>query len=458
MKSLSFLLFFLSIFYLLFTIYSPLSVQAAPLEAKDIQLNTWQQVDVLDVGCSGTCQVMGVNLCRPDRKCVNYNTGGSLVMGEGPTGGAVGAVSGLISQLYQPPASTIQYIAYLKGNLGLATPAYAQGTGWTGLSPILPLWRVFRDAAYFLFVFFFIIVGLLIMFRVRVSPQAVATLQNSLPRLLVTLILITLSYAIVGLMVDLMYVFMSFFTALFKGSGIAVGDLDQYYGDNIIKIFFRFERLGGAAIGGPAGVIGSIVEGIFSGKSLGGWSFITAILAFLILAVAVLWALFRLFFILLKAYIWVLVLLIFAPFQLLLGALPGTGATFGFSGWIRSLLANLAVFPATLVMFLLASFLIQQRELFSSGGGEGGWVAPFIGSGYGPSDIIGLVALGIILVTPNVAQMMNDTFKPPPFPYGAAIGQAIGAGPAIGGGVSRRFGAAMPRHFERWDWRRAITG
>ena len=61
-----------------------------------------------------------------------------------PTNGAIGATSGLIASLYAaPPASSTYYLADLVQRLNLTQSAYAQnqGAGFSGLTPLLPLWK-----------------------------------------------------------------------------------------------------------------------------------------------------------------------------------------------------------------------------------------------------------------------------------------------------------------------------
>lgn len=380
--------------------------------------------------------------------------------------GAVGTVGNLIGVLYAPPVSSLQYLAYLKQNLGLTTPVYAQtlGTGFSGLSYLLPVWRVFRDAAYLVYILLFVIAGLLIMFRIKISPQAVISLQSALPGLLFSLILITLSFAIVGLMIDLMYVFIYFVLGLLGGvSGVDIAGLDQFQNKNVFEYWQKGASLGFNSITTPAAgiseIIGSMTNNIFVLTGLlqvGAQGIATAVIT-----IAILFALFRLFFALLKSYVWVLVLVIFAPFILLAGAMPGKN---GLSPWIKGLLANLVVFPTTVVMFTLASIFIQLSGTVAPGAG---WVAPLIG-GNSIAAIQALIGLGMILLTPQVTQMMNDAFKPPPFPYGVAIGQSIGAGAAYPSRVGRGVGGTLMSAneavltpgggSERRGFGRAITG
>ncbi|PIV01585.1 hypothetical protein COS54_00805, partial [Candidatus Shapirobacteria bacterium CG03_land_8_20_14_0_80_39_12] len=122
------------------------------------------------------------------------------------TKGALGFSTNLVASLFKPPVSSVEYFADLGSKLGIAKPAYAQGVGFSGLSNLLPLWKAFRDVSYFFFVIIFIVIGLAIMFRVKLDPKTVITVQNALPKMVIALILITFSYAIAGLMIDLIYV------------------------------------------------------------------------------------------------------------------------------------------------------------------------------------------------------------------------------------------------------------
>src|SRR3989344_4497883 len=121
--------------------------------------------------------------------------------------GALASVSNMTIALYKtPPASGVQYLAGEFQKFNPVKPAYAQqGIGFGALTPVQDLWRVFRNASYVGFVIVFVIIGFMIMLRAHISPQAVATIQDSIPRLVVALILVTFSYAIAGLFIDIMF-------------------------------------------------------------------------------------------------------------------------------------------------------------------------------------------------------------------------------------------------------------
>jgi hypothetical protein len=106
-------------------------------------------------------------------------------------GGMIGFTNQSIAYLYNPPASGVQYIAQTVGNF-LGKPTYA-ATGYDGLKGILPIWQSFRNAVYILFSIVFIGIGIAIMLRVKISQQAVISIQSALPSLITSLILDTFS-------------------------------------------------------------------------------------------------------------------------------------------------------------------------------------------------------------------------------------------------------------------------
>jgi len=152
----------------------------------------------------------------------------------------------------------------------------------------------------------------------------------------------------------------------------------------------------------------------------------------LVLGLAILFTFFRLFFMLLTSYVSVLLAVIFAPFQLMLTALPGYEG--GLGNWLRGLIANLAVFPATILMLGLAS------NLAGRGGREDVWVPPPISPGaLAPAEgtVRAMIGFGILLLTPQVANMIKEALKVPAFKYGAAILAPIGTG----FGLAKGYGA-----------------
>jgi len=360
---------------------------------------------------------------------------------------ALKSTSSLIATLYtNPPASGAYYLADLGQRLNIVQPAYAQGIGFSGLRPLLPLWRASRNIAYIFFILIFIITGFAIMFRAKIDPQTVVTIQAAIPKVIIALVLVTFSYAIAGLMIDLMYLTIGLsLAALTKFANASLPrSIPAYYGlgfgdlwndvwkasgkslESAVGSYLPWLKggMGGAAVMGA--IIGAIVgTGILGPTALGALAGGggVAILLLLIIAIIILYTIFRVFFTLLKSYVGIVISILIAPLQLMLSAIPGQN-TFG--PWIRNLLSNILVFPAVIIMLVLANIL--------SGITGNLWTPPLLGSfGEATGQAAGaILGFGIILMTPKVADIIKSMFEKKPFPYGAAIGEAMGPAKGIG--------------------------
>ena len=370
-------------------------------------------------------------------------------------GGAISAMSGLLASLYlNPPASGIEYFADLGKNLGLVPKtAYAQGTGFVGLRSLLPLWKTFRDIAYSFFILLFIGIGLAIMFRVKIDPKTVITIQNALPRIVIALILVTFSYAIAGLLIDLMYVVSAIGVSVIappinlaqaiENIGLGGGGQDApnalmfgvlffstglKYALNISKLFNPV-TLAAELLHVPDQLI-DILQGATS-FSTG----IFSSLVFLILLIVLLITYFRLFFALLRAYISIILSIIVGPIQIMLHAFPGRNS---FTGWMRGLIANLSVFPTVIIMLALTAKLTELAETGQI------WMPPLIKPplvGAPGNIIVAIMGYGMFLMTPKIVDIIKEALSIKPFKYGTAIGEAfgpikmgarMGVGPAAG--------------------------
>lgn len=406
--------------------------------------------------------------------------------------GMISQISGGISYLIStPPASTQQYIAYINSNLqrhSLAQPAYAQnatgeggGYGFARLEGFLPLWKAFRNIAYFFFILAFVIYGFMIMFRVKINPQTAANIQLALPKLIVTLILITFSYAIVGLLIDFMWVgyylilntldsfgvfgeskgVLGFVNDIFRGLASGGGGL-------IITSMFQAVLAAYAGVPGTLGALTGISGNIFTALMLVPSFWGIGIILLIIMLIAVIIALIKLFVKLVTAYVTIFINLVLSPLILLGGILPGKSDAF--SSWITSLVANIVVFPVASILLLFSGYfmtqpvaslvedvigalgidvslslientqripnvplLSPQTELISQ--------IPIVGSAIaaGASEWYALIGLALLLMSPKFVDMVRDAFKVKPFPYGPELG-IIGAPMA---GIKKGFEASF---------------
>lgn len=363
---------------------------------------------------------------------------------------------GITLAYLNPPANTKTYLADLGTRAGIVKPAYAQGIGFAGLSPIIGIWRAFRNIAYGFLIVVLMVVGFMVMFRMKIDPRTVVSIQSALPRIVVTLILITFSYAIVGLLIDFMYILIFLFMGAMRATGLAGNispDIISYYTGGPLSYIYGAMYSSGQAgvdsivamigltnidaitriIGGVAGaLIGAQLDPLrIFGGAIGAVTGAVAVspnsLVSVLVWIAIVFAFLRILIMLITSYIQIILSLLLGPLQLMLGALPNTDA---FGSWIRNLIANIAVFPLTSALLVLSSLLTAAAYK-----NPNLWVAPGIGTtqGAGASGIIGLA---MALTIPTIVNSIKEALKAkPPIQAGLTpIMQPVGM---IAGGVSQ---------------------
>ena len=347
----------------------------------------------------------------------------------------IGSLNGSLAMMYtNPPASTYAFLQDMSYTLGFGTkPVYAQGVGFSGLSALLPIWKAFRNIAYLLLAIVMIVIGFMVMFRKKIDPKTVVTVQNALPRIVVTLLLITFSYAIVGLMIDVMYLAYALIVGLIVSSsngifspettqtmltgnwGEAVGLWGRGFRafDDVLRFFNPgyFSATDPSSINADATSWTTVLALSLQTLVVG----LEGVLLFLILSVILLFAVIRLFFMLMSAYIQIIVSLLTAPLQILLEAIPGANT---FTSWLKNLTANLIVFPVTAALLMIGEFLARATSNSLSVSG-GLWTPPLlVGSGLIGSQvrygITGVIGLGILLGIPSIVNSIKEALKAKP--------------------------------------------
>lgn len=367
---------------------------------------------------------------------------------------ALATTGSMIALMYaHPPASGIEYFAQQINKINPLKPAYAQtGTvGFNALAPVQALWTQFRNISYVGFVIVFIVIGFMIMFRAKVSAQTVATLQDSIPRIVVALILVTFSYALVGLMIDLMFVILN----------VAINALTPVIQpDRANKIIFEkniittITNSWGSIVGSTSEAAAEILGQVgFGGKILKIITFGTIDnIAGLVVGVAALFIMFKIFIMLLMAYVSIIIYTVFAPFMLLFQALPGNN---GAVGWFKQIVANLSVFVAVALMVLFAGIFANIKGFGAPDSGkfiitEGKTQFPLLSGGIDVTTMSRLIGLGFLFMIPSVAAMIKEKLKAGSVGFGGPGAAALGAtAGAFGGAAGRGAGFAAREGAER---------
>ncbi len=309
-----------------------------------------------------------------------------------PGDGAIGAANNLMISLYNhPPTSTSYYLANLGNSIGITNTAYAasgpdQGSGSSLIVPVYKIWTFTRNMAYVLIIFIIIAVGFMIMFRSKINPQTTISIQSAIPRIVISLALITFSYFIASLLIDISFFGVQIIAQLFLQAQNQAGANNAFdvnsvaNNSNIFQLLSiaqsqswnvgeimtaiwnvtlnaagnNFAQIGHT--GNIAGAIGSIVTGLILGVGglIGGT--LGGILIPLILMIVFFIQTFRLLWSLLNAYITILIYTVIGPFLILYSAIPGKGGVL--TNWWKTILGNSLIFPAVIAVFLFSGVIL----------------------------------------------------------------------------------------------------
>lgn len=408
---------------------------------------------------------------------------------------AVPALAQIMTKMYEyPPASAMAYTYDLLHNAGLLTkPVYAQGIGFAGLSPLLPLWKASRDIAYAVLILVMLAIGFMVIFRMKIDPKTVISVQSAIPKIIFTLILITLSYPIAGFLIDVMYLSIMIVVEVMSkavpanlpgGAGFMKETANQQqafiqtgivgWGNLFTSVFsfglfpaffqqFFLSSIPNAAGGILGGLgLGAIISNITLFGLAGGPALIAGLVAvpviiLLLIGLGLLFTFIRLTFLLMNAYIQIILTVLLGPIQLLKEAIPGQSA---FGDWIKNLLANLIVFPTTVAVIYFS--WIMTAVTWSGNL----WGAPLIPTGGGGDVATGnpmafFMGLGIIYLAPSLVASVKKVFGAKPMiplsagapfaPLTGAVGTGMGAmsqfyymKQVFGGGEGTLKGATAP--------------
>lgn len=332
-------------------------------------------------------------------------------------GGVITKTAHFISTLYQPPASFTTYLSDVFQNLGIVKKTYAQGgVGFNTLSGILPIWKITRNIAYSLYTIFLIYLGLMIIVRAKIDPKTTVSIQNSLPKIIISLILISFSYAIAGILIDLIYLLINLGITIFKPLIPTEPKSPQelYLGSSFSEIIRQITSAGGINIEGIVeqvqGAVDNWIVDIISGalklaNNIG--------LVKLILSVLILKNIISLFLSLLGSYIQIILSIILSPFQMVTSILPGKQNSPG--NWFRTLLGHILTFPAVIIVIMLGSIIINGVDSTF-------WAPPPLS---GNTDIRALIALGIIMIIHKIPEAVKSAFQIKPESYGTGLTESL---------------------------------
>jgi len=412
---------------------------------------------------TGNC-IIGSSPCNPDSAQEIH------LFQPGPNStSAIDGTAQLMDKMYASPPNSAVIWAYdqyhqIRNQELLAVYAqtsstnnsfYFPGLGYNLLMPMLGLWQWSRNTVYMFYVVIIIFLSALILFRQNLSGSTAVSLINSLPSLILSLVLVSLSYPIAGFFVDLIYIGSNVAQGLLITSPGAPGfeftrsnnfqfegqtNNDVYYlqpddphvsiwaiwGTSRTEIFPQdcidnpdepcvSNLLPTMQEGGLLSYVGKLVQPAESAVNSLAGSVSGNNLLNLILGLTALMAAFRLFLTLLKSYVLLALAPLYLPWMFLLAAIPSKTKS-SIINAIKPLAAASLSFVAIYVLFLIMIIIGRSADLNNAAFetvGQFTFAPPLLG--YDPDAIIQadqtitrtLIVYILFLASPSIPDMVN---------------------------------------------------
>ena len=237
-------------------------------------------------------------------------------------------------------------------------------------SGVAPLWSTIRNLAYVFFVVVMIVVGFMIMFRSKIGGQTLVTLGNFLPGVITSLILITFSFAIAGLLIDIGAIITNLIAGIYGTDNVfgvnSIGEMMKGLVTGTVSSATTTTAItGGSALGiglivkfGLAAVLGAAAP--VAGTIAIGIGIVGLLFALIIIGIVFVGAI-KVIITLYKAYFGILLGVVIAPVQIMIGSFPGKG--YSTSNWFKSLLKNVLTFPMVFAIVNLPNYLAGQTGI-----------------------------------------------------------------------------------------------
>jgi hypothetical protein len=435
-------------------------VTSVPQQAQAINPNTAGVVYLSDYYTNTYC-VMGASIWG--------NCAGRPISGTGSTasGGALYQIAAFTDVLYeQQPASGIVWAMdeynKIRGIDSLTVYAqdpslsssYYPGAGFQILSPVILLWQWARNLTYVAYIFILVVISFFILFRQSIGGQTLVTVTNSLPSIILSIILVTLSYAITGLFVDLITVGSNFISNVLitgpfapgkefiNSQSFGIGDGSQkdiFYmqpDDPAMSVwgiwglsgaeFCKGSNCQASAILPAQGYdnalfsfVGTIAQGAVDAATAN-TPIVSNPLLVLLLGISAFMSMIKLFLALLKNYVTIIMYTIISPFIFLSAAIPSK--TYGtVLNYIKTLGAASLSFVAVYTLFLF--IVIIGRSADSSGAIQAisglNWAPPLLGYDYGQlggrDGVLRMVIIySLLLYSPTLPDAVKEFFNVQP--------------------------------------------
>lgn len=257
-----------------------------------------------------------------------------------------------------------------------------------GASLALAVWKAFRNMALGLMSIFLVFIGIMIIMRKKVDPRTVLTLQAALPKVIISMILIVLSFGIGVTFIRFIPAVQDWSDTIFDA---VTADLNMtQQNTKAPEVVFSVSSLSLVNIL-------TTVERLGEGISTGAMAIFVGPIVLVVWLVVLMMVYVKVVFI----YVRMLMQTITAPFIFAIGALPGNDAQI--LNWFKKMIAWLVSIPAMYFLISLAEFvMLYAIDVGMFGGSLQGFNNTFV-AGVVRSM---LQHMFLLLITPFISIML----------------------------------------------------
>lgn len=250
------------------------------------------------------------------------------------------------------------------------TSIYAANDGYSYLqeSNVDGLWDRIRMISYIFFVVILIAAGFMIMFRQKIGGQLAVSIFNTLPNVVIALILVTFSFAIVGLLLNFGVMLINIVSSILgvtADTAMKVNHPFSLWGILVNGDYWKANLSANVVTLTVPAVIGAVVA-IFT--ATGGTAaavvvpavmgaVIGALVIAIIVSAIVIYASIRVYITLLTAYLGIILNTILAPIFLTVSAFPGQSNMA--MDWFNRILKGVLTFPIVYFFINLGVFILK---------------------------------------------------------------------------------------------------
>lgn len=241
--------------------------------------------------------------------------------------------------------------------------AASDGYGYLQESNIDSLWDRLRLISYVFFVVILIVAGFMIMFRQKIGGQLAVSIFNVLPNVIISLILVTFSFAIVGLLLNVGVMAVNVVGSVLGVASDSAITVDSPFSLVGALLSGKVDITGGNASIATVGTIGiASLVGIITGITATGGAglvagIITVLFVGIIIAAIVIYASVRVYMTILTAYLGIIFNTILAPLFLTVAAFPGQSHMI--MDWLNRILKGVLTFPLVYFFLNLGAFILS---------------------------------------------------------------------------------------------------